>query len=325
MQIKQLGDAGFAVSQIGLGCWQFGGDFGPIDDETSLQIMQSAVDQGISFFDTANVYGDGRSERLIGQFRAKSDAELKIATKFGRGDVYPDGYSLDALRQAIDASRERLGVDCIDLLQLHCVPTAVLRQGAIFDWLRTVQQEGSISHWGASVESDEEAVICLDQPGLLSLQMIFNIFRQKPLEAVFPRAADQGVGIIVRLPLASGLLAGKYTAATTFAPSDHRNFNRDGEHFSVGETFAGLPFQQGVALVESLRDWLPPELTMAQMAQRWILDYPAVSTIITGASRPEQVLGNAAVADLPALPAELHRQLAEFYHREVRQHIRGPY
>lgn len=325
MQIKQLGDAGFSVSQIGLGCWQFGGDFGPIDDETSLQIMQAAVDQGISFFDTANVYGDGRSERLIGQFRAQSNAELKIATKFGRGDVYPDGYSLDSLRQAIDASRERLGVDCIDLLQLHCVPTAVLRQGAIFDWLRTVQQEGSISHWGASVESDEEALICLDQPGLLSLQMIFNIFRQKPLEAVFPRAADQGVGIIVRLPLASGLLAGKYTIDTTFDPSDHRNFNRDGQHFNVGETFAGLPFQQGVALVESLRDWLPPELTMAQMAQRWILDYPAVSTIITGASRPEQVLGNAAVADLPTLPAELHRQLTEFYHREVRQHIRGPY
>ncbi len=325
MQVKQLGDAGFSVSQIGLGCWQFGGDFGPINDETSLQIMQTAVDQGISFFDTANVYGDGRSERLIGQFRAQSDAELKIATKFGRGDVYPDGYSLDSLRQAIDASRQRLGVDCIDLLQLHCVPTAVLRQGTIFDWLRTVQQEGSISHWGASVESDEEALICLDQPGLLSLQMIFNIFRQKPLEEVFSRAADQGVGIIVRLPLASGLLAGKYTATTTFDPSDHRNFNCDGQHFNVGETFAGLPFQQGVALVESLRDWLPPELTMAQMAQRWILDYPAVSTIITGASRPEQVLSNTAVADLPILSAELHRQLAEFYHREVRQHIRGPY
>lgn len=325
MHTRNLGSNGFPVSEVGLGCWQFGGDFGPIDDETSLAIMQAAVDSGITFFDTANVYGAGRSERLIGQFLRNCPTPIRVATKFGRGDVYPDGYSLDAMRSAVDEARERLGIEQLDLLQLHCVPTEVLRQGHIFDWLRQLQSEQAILHFGASVESNEEALICLQQSGLLSLQMIFNVFRQKPLLEVFPQAAAQGVGIIVRLPLASGLLAGKYTADTQFDPSDHRNFNRDGQHFNVGETFAGIPFTTGVELVETMRPWVPADLTMAQMTQRWILDQPAVSTVITGASRPDQARANAAVSDLAPLPQSLHERLGKFYAEHVAQHIRGPY
>jgi aryl-alcohol dehydrogenase-like predicted oxidoreductase len=253
------------------------------------------------------------------------DRPVRVATKFGRGAVYPDGYCEAAMRRAVDASRQRLGVEQLDLLQLHCVPIETLRRGDVFDWLRSLQQEGAIVHFGASVESDEQAMLCLDQPGLQSLQIIFNLFRQKPLQALLPRAAEQGVGIIVRLPLASGLLAGKFRADTAFAETDHRRFNRNGEHFNVGETFAGLPFEQGVQLADRLRPLVPAGMTMGQMAQRWILDHEAVSTVITGAHSRQQVVENAAVTDLPPLPAELHRQLADFYRCEVHQHIRGPY
>jgi aryl-alcohol dehydrogenase-like predicted oxidoreductase len=325
MKTRQLGRDGFSVSEIGLGCWQFGGDFGPIEDDTSLAIMRAAVENGITFFDTANVYGAGRSERLIGQFLRECGTPIRVATKFGRGDVYPDGYSLEALRRAVDEARERLGVERLDLLQLHCVPTEVLRGGEIFDWLRAVRDEGGIAHFGASVESDEEALICLEQPGLLSLQMIFNVFRQKPLHEVFPVAAERGVGIIVRLPLASGLLTGKYDRNTRFDESDHRNFNRDGQQFNVGETFAGIPFERGLELVEPIRDWVPAGMTMAQMTQRWILDQPAVSSVITGASRVAQVRDNAAVSELEPLPTELHDQLADHYREHVAAEIRGPY
>lgn len=325
MKTRQLGAGGFEVSEVGLGCWQFGGDFGPLSESAAMEIMSEAVRRKINFFDTANVYGSGRSESLIGRFLAETDRPVRVATKFGRGEVYPDGYSNAALRRAVDASRQRLSVERIDLLQLHCVPTEVLRRGEIFDWLRRLQEEGSIAHFGASVESDEQAMLCLTQDGLLSLQIIFNIFRQKPLNALLPRAAERGVGIIVRLPLASGLLAGKFQADTQFAETDHRQFNRDGQQFNVGETFAGLPFERGVSLADRLRTWLPPGMTMAQMAQRWILDHEAVSTIITGASSKQQVIDNAAVSELPSLPDELHRKLSDFYRSEVHEQIRGPY
>lgn len=325
MKRRQLGAAGFEVSEVGLGCWQFGGDFGPISEDAAMEIMSAAVARGVTFFDTADVYGAGRSESLIGRFLAQNDQRVRVATKFGRGEVYPDGYSEEALRRAVDASRQRLGVEMLDLLQLHCVPIEVLRRGEIFDWLRRVQEEGGIAHFGASVESDEQALLCLEQDGLLSLQIIFNSFRQKPLEVVLPLAAKMGVGIIVRLPLASGLLAGKFHADTQFASTDHRSYNRDGQQFNVGETFAGIPFDQGVELADRLRPWVPDGMTMAQMAQRWILDHKAVSTIITGASSQEQVATNAAVSQLPPLSPELHKQLAEFYHSEVHAHIRGPY
>jgi aryl-alcohol dehydrogenase-like predicted oxidoreductase len=249
-----------------------------------------------------------------------------VATKFGRGPgVYPDGYSEDALRRAVDAALERLQRDTLDLLQLHCVPVEVLRQGKVFDWLRRVQEEGLIRHFGASVETDEQGMLCLEQDGMVSLQVIFNIFRQKPLERLLPTAKQRGVGIIVRLPLASGLLSGRYTRETRFAETDHRNYNREGKAFSVGETFAGLPFEKGLALTDALRQYVPADMTLAQMALRWILDHDAVSTIIPGASSPEQAKGNSMAAALRPLSKQLHDTLARFYREEVAPHIRGVY
>ena len=325
MKTRTLGNDAFTVSEVGLGCWQFGGDFGPMDQDTANQVMQAAVDSGITFFDTANVYGAGLSESFIGQFLQSCPVPIRVATKFGRGDVFPDGYTEPALRTAIEQACQRLQVDALDLLQLHCIPTEVLQTGPIFDWLRSAQSEGLIKHFGASVESDEQALICLDQPGITSLQIIFNLFRQKPLATVLPRAQQLGVGIIVRLPLASGLLAGKYTRDTQFTDSHHRTYNRNGEHFNVGETFAGIPFEMGIELVDAIKPLTPEGLTMAQMSQRWILDHPAVSTIITGAKTPDQVKANASVSNLPKLPAELHEKLAAHYQQHVHTNIRGPY
>ena len=325
MNTRLLGKAGFSVSEIGLGCWQLGGDFGPLTEATAHEILQAAVDSGITFFDTANVYGAGRSESLIGEFLKQTNNAIRVATKYGRGDVYPDGYSLDSMRQAVDAARERLGVDRLDLLQLHCVPTAVLQAGEIFDWLRTLKDEGAIEHFGASVESDDQALLCLKQEGLLSLQIIFNVLRQKPMIEVLPQAEAQGVGIIVRLPLASGLLSGKFKADHQFDATDHRNFNRDGQHFNVGETFAGLPLATGVRLVEKIRSVVPSGMSMAEMAQRWLLDQPGVSTVITGATTANQVRENAKTSTLEPLPPEVHEALTSFYWNDAHEAIRGAY
>ena len=332
MQRRQLGPDGLAVPEIGLGCWQLGGGWSnDWDDGIAQQTLQAAYDAGVRFIDTADVYGDGASERSIGRFLAghrsagRGDADLVVATKLGRAGIYPDGYTRASLRAATQRSLERLGVDALDLTQLHCVPTDVLRQGHVFDWLRELQQEGLIKRWGASVESVEEGLICLEQDGLASLQVIFNVFRQKPAQALFPQAAAKRVGIIVRLPLASGLLGGKITRATTFRDDDHRNFNRDGAMFNVGETFAGLELERGIAATEQVAALVPARMTMAQMALRWILDHPAVSTVIPGASRPEQVRANVDAARVAPLPAALHEQLAGVYRAHVRDFIRGPY
>ncbi len=326
MKNRQLGRDGFAISEIGLGCWQFGGDFGDMEEETAFSIMATAVENGVSFFDTADVYGTGRSEELIGRFLKQAPGSVVVATKFGRGDdVYPGNYSEEILRRKIEGSLQRLGQDCLDLLQLHCIPIEVLRKGDIFDWLRRCKQEGLISHFGASVETIEEGLLCLQQGELLSLQVIFNIFRQRIAAQLFPEAKAKGVGIIVRLPLASGLLSGKFSKETTFAETDHRNYNRDGQHFNVGETFGGLPFETGVELIERLRALLPDDMSMAQAALRWILDHEAVSVIIPGASSPEQVKGNAALSEIGPLPETLHQTLSEFYTNSVHDQIRGPY
>jgi len=327
MQRRQLGPDGLAVTEIGLGCWQLGGGWGnDWDDAIAQQTLQAAFDAGVRFIDTADVYGDGASERSIGRFLAgHREADLVVATKLGRAGIYPDGYTRASLREATERSLERLGVDALDLTQLHCVPTDVLRQGHVFDWLRELQQEGLIRRWGASVESVEEGLICLAQDGLTSLQVIFNVFRQKPAQELFPQAAARGVGIIVRLPLASGLLGGKITRATTFRDDDHRNFNRDGAMFNVGETFAGLKLETGIAATEQVAALVPAGMTMAQMALRWILDHPAVSTVIPGASRPDQVRANVDAAAVAPLPASLHEALAGVYRAHVRDFIRGPY
>jgi aryl-alcohol dehydrogenase-like predicted oxidoreductase len=327
MQSRRFGHDGLSVPEIGLGCWQLGGGWrDDWNDEIAQQTLETAYRAGVRFIDTADVYGDGASERSIGRFlRAHHDTSLVVATKLGRAGIYPDGYSRESLREATQRSLERLGMDSLDLTQLHCVPTEVLRQGHVFDWLRELQQEGLIKRWGASVESVEEGLICLEQDGLTSLQVIFNIFRQKPLEELLPRASARSVGIIVRLPLASGLLAGKITRATTFRPDDHRNFNQDGAAFNVGETFAGLGQEHGVQASERVAALVPPGLTMAQMALRWILDQPAVSVVIPGASSPQQVEGNVGAAALPPLSPELHAALAQAYREHVREFIRGPY
>jgi aryl-alcohol dehydrogenase-like predicted oxidoreductase len=326
MQQRTLGKTGFAVGEVGLGCWQFGGDFGPMTEETAMQIMVAAVEKGTTFFDTADVYGNGRSETLIGRFLRDTGRDIRVATKFGReADVYPDGYTEQVLRQKTEDSLRRLGVDSLDLTQLHCVPMKVLKEGSIFDWLRKLKQEGKIRHFGASVESVEEAMVCLEHDDLASLQIIFNLFRQKPIAELLPKAKAKHVAIIVRLPLASGLLAGKFTKDTQFSETDHRNYNRDGQCFNVGETFAGLPFAKGVELAEAIKPWVPEGMTMAQMAMRWILDHDAVSVVIPGASSPKQAIDNARASDLPRLAPELHRKLSEFYAANVRDHIRGPY
>ncbi|MDQ2077179.1 aldo/keto reductase [Marinimicrobium sp. ABcell2] len=326
MNQRQLGNSDLQVSEVGLGCWQLGGDFGPIEEQTVGAIIETALDKQVNFFDTADVYGAGASERFLGQRLSQSEPRPIIATKYGRGgETYPDKYSLNNLRDAVRRSQDRLKRDCIDLLQLHCVPTEVVARGEIFDWLRTVQQEGLIRYFGASVETVEEALICAEHSDLTSLQVIYNIFRQKLRDELLPKAKENQIGIIVRLPLASGMLSGKFDEKTQFASTDHRNFNREGKAFSVGETFAGIPFETGVQLVRELNDKVPEGYTMAQMAMRWLLDQDAVSTIIPGASSAAQVRENVRVSELAPLPESLHNELYEFYQQRVKEHIRGVY
>jgi len=327
MNARTLGHPGIHVSEIGLGCWQLGcSDWGSVNEAECLAILAAAVEASVNFFDTADVYGSGRSEEIIGKFLKQTGHKIFVATKLGRtAGLFPDGYSEASLRAATEDSLRRLGVEALDLTQLHCVPTEILRQGDVFEWLRKLRDEGKILRFGASVESMDEALICLEQPGLTSLQIIFNLFRQKPAEILFPAALAREVALIVRLPLASGALAGKLALDTVFSANDHRNYNRDGKAFNVGETFAGLPYEKAVEFADALKPLVPAGFTMAQMAQRWILDHPAVTTVITGASRPMQVTANAGVSELPPLPPELHNSLWEFYQNEVKNHIRGPY
>jgi len=328
MKTRAFASTHWKVSEVGLGTWQLGADWGDVQEEDALGILQAAADAGVTFFDTADVYGLGRSESLIAKFlRGYRKHTIHVATKMGRFPTpgWPANFTLPVMREHVEASIRRLGVEALDLTQLHCLPPAELKKGEMFESLRTLQKEGKIRHWGVSVESMEEALLCLEQPGLASLQVIFNIFRQKPITALFQHARHKGVAIIVRLPVASGLLSGKMSKATTFRPDDHRNYNRNGKQFNVGETFAGLPFEKGVDLADQLKPLVPPGMTMAQMAMRWILDHEAVTTVIPGATRPEQVLANVSASDLPPLGDDLHEKLREFYLDHVAAHIRGPY
>lgn len=322
MNSRKLDSSGVGVSEVGLGTWQIGGSWGEVSEDESLQILRTAHENGVTMFDTANVYGDGRSEKLIGRFLKESGTQPFVATKLGRGG---EELSLDGMRGATEKSLRNLGVESLDLTQLHCIPTEELRRGHVFEHLRALQGEGKIKRFGVSVESMEEAHLCLQHEGLSSLQIIFNLFRQKPIDDLFEAAKSNNVGLIVRLPLASGLLSGKMTKDTKFDEDDHRNFNRDGESFNVGETFAGLPFEKGVELVDELKPMVPENITMAQWSQRWILDYDAVTTIITGASKVSQVESNTGAAQLNALGAEAHDKLSDWYKSNVAQYIRGPY
>ena len=327
MKLRPFGRTGAEVSEVGLGTWQLGGaDWGDVDEQQALATLAAAVEGGVNFFDTADVYGLGHSEQLIGKFLKETSEQIFVATKLGRYPEpgWPANFSLESIRAHTESSLRRLGVDVIDLTQLHCVPTETLREGEVFEWLRVLQREGKIKSFGASVETNEEALICLQQEGLASLQIIFNIFRQKPIE-FFDEAKSKGVALIVRLPLASGLLSGKYTKQTEFPESDHRNFNRDGQAFNVGETFAGLPFERGVELSDALKQMLPEGMTMPQMALRWVLDFDAVSVVIPGARNARQAKANTDASDLPPLGRELHARLREFYETQVAANIRGAY
>lgn len=322
MKTRRLGKTGYDVSEIGLGCWQLGGDFGPVGDETASSILDHALSAGITFWDTADVYGGGLSESRIGS-HAKG-AEVKVATKLGRsGALFPNGYTKDGVRESLQASAKRLGVQTLDLAQLHCVPTEVLREGSIFRWMDELKAEGLIRHWGASVETIDEGLLCLDQPGCATLQIIFNLFRQDAAEKLLPLAAERDVGIIVRLPLASGLLSGKYDKTTRFEESDHRNYNRDGQSFSVGETFSGIRFERGVELVAELKGLAPEGMPMSQFALRWILDHPQVSTVIAGVSKPAQIEDNVAASERRSLFPALMGQLKTWYEKDVKPEIRG--
>ena len=327
MKTRIFGKTGFVVGEVGLGTWQLGGDWGDVTEDVALATLKAAHDSGIDLFDTADVYGAGRSERLIGRFLRESGAKIRVATKLGRfsDPGWPANFTRAGVRQHTEASLRRLGVEALDLTQLHCVPPEVLMRGELFGWLGELQTEGKIRAYGASVEAMDEALWCVEQAGCSSLQIIFNLFRQKPIDVLFARAKARGVALLVRLPLASGLLAGKFTKATRFPASDHRNYNRDGGSFNVGETFAGLPFEKGVELADALKPLVPEGLTLADLALRWCLDFDPVSVIIPGAKNSAQARANARASDLAPLSRDLHARLSEFYQREVRAQIRGPY
>ena len=325
MNKRRLGKSGLMVSEVGLGCWQLGGDFGPVNEQTAQEILRKAEQANINFLDTADVYGGGKSEERIARFMQEQHSDALVATKVGRdGALFPNAYTREKVRANIEGSAQRLGVERIDLVQLHCVPQEILKDGEICTWMDDFQRQGLVRAWGASVETIEDAKLAVRYPGLTSLQIIFNIFRQNAIDEIFPAARDNDVGIIVRLPLASGVLSGKMTHQQQFDPSDHRNYNRNGKFFSQGETFSGVPFDLAVDLAEEIRHRVPEGMSMAQMAMRWILDYPEVSTVITGASRPQQVVENAAVSSLAPLSPELHRQLAAFYRSRVEPAICVP-
>lgn len=321
---------GAGVSEVGIGTWQLGGtEWGDVTDEQALATLRAAADAGVTFIDTADIYGDGRSESLIGRFlQSRPDRErFIIATKLGlRSDPgRPDNLRRETIFRHTEDSLRRLGIDAIDLTQTHCIPAAELQRWQVFDHLSELQRQGNIKAFGASVESMDEALACLECEGLASLQIIFNIFRRKPIDVLFEKAKQRGVAIIVRLPLASGVLSGKFTAASKFGPHDHRNFNRDGQAFNVGETFAGLPFEKALELTEALRPLVPEEMTMAQFALRWCLDFDAVTTVIPGAKSPDQAHANAAASDMAPLSKELHKRLQQFYAERVEKFIRGVY
>lgn len=323
MNRRKLGKTGYEVSEIGLGTWQLGESFGALNDETAQDILKTARRLEVNFWDTADVYGGGQSESRIGAFKDKKG--VHVATKLGRGSQFPSmkGYTRKHVKESLTGSLKRIGGETLDLAQLHCIPTDVLADGEIFTIMDDLRDEGLMRHWGASVENVEEALICLKAGGVATLQIIFNLFRQDYAEEVLPKAAEQNVGIIVRLPLASGLLSGKWTKDTKFAEKDHRNFNRDGKFFNVGETFSGIPFDKGIELAEDLKHLAPKGLPLSQFALRWLLDHPAVSTIIAGVSKPSQLEANVAATRVDPLEPPLHEELRDWYERKVKANIRG--
>jgi aryl-alcohol dehydrogenase-like predicted oxidoreductase len=309
------------ASVIGLGGWQLGADWGDVTEEDAHATLAAAVDAGVTFIDTADVYGDGRSEQIIGSF-LKGRPGLTVATKIGRRMAQePANYSLDNFRAWTDRSRANLGVEILDLVQLHCPPTPVFSMDATYDALDTLVQEKRIAAYGVSVEKADEALAAIARPGTASVQIVLNAFRLKPLEQVLPAAREAGVGVIARVPLASGLLSGRYDENTTFSADDHRNYNRDGSAFDVGETFSGVDYATGLEAVRRLRPLVRDGETMAQFALRWVVDQPGVTVVIPGARNPEQARANAAVGDLPPLSPEVLHAVRATYDDLIRPQV----
>jgi aryl-alcohol dehydrogenase-like predicted oxidoreductase len=323
MPTRPLGRTGRDVSEVGFGAWQIGADWGQVDEDAAMATLHAAADAGVTFFDTADVYGDGRSERLVGRLlRERAGEPITVATKMGRRlDQTVENYSPEHFRAWNDRSRENLGVDTLDLVQLHCPPTDLYYHPEVFEDLEAMVGEGRIARYGVSVERVEEGLKAIEYPGVATVQIIFNPFRRRPSGHFFAEAARRGVGIIVRVPLASGLLSGRYTRGTTFAPDDHRSFNRHGEQFDVGETFAGVPFEVGLDAVEELRPLVPEGATLAQLALRWILMHDAVSTVIPGARSAEQAQANVAAAALPALGDDAMARIAAVYAERIAPYV----
>ncbi|GHF37596.1 aryl-alcohol dehydrogenase-like predicted oxidoreductase [Amycolatopsis bartoniae] len=321
MEQRVLGRTGRSVSVIGLGTWQLGADWGDVSTEDAHAVLDAAVEAGVTFFDTADVYGDGRSEQVIGEY-LRENPGIFVATKMGRrASLDPANYTVDNFRAWTDRSRANLGVDTLDLVQLHCPPTAVYSSDEVFDALDTLVAEKRIAAYGVSVETCDEALTAIARPGTASVQIILNPFRLKPLERVLPAAADAGVGIIARVPLASGLLSGRYTKDTVFAANDHRTFNRHGEAFDQGETFSGVDFATGVEAAAEFASLAPEGATPAQTALRWIVQQPGVTSVIPGARSPEQARANASAAALAPLPGETLDAVRSLYDRRIRAQV----
>jgi len=318
MNTRRLGKTGWQVSEIGFGAWGIGADWGAVDDAESLAAMHAAADAGVTFFDTADVYGDGRSERLVGQLLRERPEELVVATKFGRRvPLDLSAYTYEGFRSWIERSRENLGVETVDLVQLHCLPWETYYTPSVFDACDRLVEERLVRAYGVSVEKVEEALKAIEYPGVATVQIIFNAFRMRPAERFFRQAVERDVGVIARVPLASGLLTGKFDRGSRFADDDHRAYNRHGEAFDVGETFSGVDFDTGLEAVDELRPLVPPGATLAQLALRFILDFDAVSTVIPGAKTPDQARANAAAAGLPPLAEETHAVIADVYRRRI--------
>ncbi|MBY0096874.1 aldo/keto reductase [Mesobacillus maritimus] len=327
MNYRDLGKTGIKVSEVSFGTWAIGGAWGKTNDEEALKSLDRAIGEGVNFFDTADVYGDGHSEELLAKATKGKEDEIAVATKFCRaGDIFSkENYSEETVRNYCESSLKRLNREAIDLYQIHCPPLEILQDGAVFEVLDKLKQEGKIRHYGVSVETVEEGLLCLQNPNVSALQVIFNMFRQKPLEELLPKAKQQNVGILVRLPLASGLLTGKFTKDHVFEQDDHRSFNENGEAFNVGETFAGLGFAKGVELSEQLKWIAEGRTSMATAALRWILDQEEISCIIPGFKNEKQVMQNLQALNEKPFTKEELEAIEKFYHDEVKSSIRGPY
>jgi aryl-alcohol dehydrogenase-like predicted oxidoreductase len=323
MEYRDLGRTGWRVSTISFGAWAIGGTWGEVRDEDSMAALHRALDSGVNFFDTSDVYGDGRSERLLARLKRERREQFFVATKTGRR-LEPhtaEGYNRKNLTAFLERSLRNLETDTLDLLQLHCPPTEVYYRPELFQWLDDMVKEGKLRFYGVSVEKVEEALKAIEYPGVQSVQIIFNMFRQRPAELFFAEARRRKVGILARLPLSSGLLTGKFRPDSTFQPDDHRAFNRRGESFDRGETFSGIDYALGLKAVDALRPLTPPDMTMGQMAMRWILMFPEVTCAIPGAKRPEQVEENVKSSDLPPLSAETMQKIRRIYDAHVRDQV----